>query len=295
MHPPFVKLPRMLRSTMPANIAITTTINASDACILASADMLHQITMNLGTNACLAMKPRGGELAFKLDLSDSGEHVVLTVNDTGPGVPEDIQHRIFEPFFTTRDAGEGTGLGLAIVHKLVTELGGSIRVDSRPDVGTVFTLTFRTTPAAVAISGAVSSYTTTPETTQSPAAYRVMVVDDEELVLATIRMTLQREGFYVIEHASAAPALRHLQDTSKTTIDLLISDQTMPGMTGIELATQVRATLPQLPILLASGNLSETERKQIQLLGNVVPLDKPFSRNMLLSAIDAIRSVRTPL
>jgi len=285
----------LLRSTMPANIAITTTINASDACILASADMLHQITMNLGTNACLAMKPRGGELAFKLDLSDSGEHVVLTVNDTGPGVPEDIQHRIFEPFFTTRDAGEGTGLGLAIVHKLVTELGGSIRVDSRPDVGTVFTLTFRTTPAAAAISGAVSSYTTTPETTQSPAAYRVMVVDDEELVLATIRMTLQREGFYVIEHASAAPALRHLQDTSKTTIDLLISDQTMPGMTGIELATQVRATLPQLPILLASGNLSETERKQIQLLGNVVPLDKPFSRNMLLSAVDAIRSVRTPL
>ena len=62
--------------------------------------MLHQITMNLGTNACLAMKPRGGELAFKLDLSDSGEHVVLTVNDTGPGIPEDIQHRIFEPFFT---------------------------------------------------------------------------------------------------------------------------------------------------------------------------------------------------
>ena len=108
-------------------------------------------------------------------------------------------------------------------------------------------------------------------------------------------MTLQREGFYVIEHASAAPALRHLQDTSKTTIDLLISDQTMPGMTGIELATQVRATLPQLPILLASGNLSEAERKQIQLLGNVVPLDKPFSRNMLLSAVDAIRSVRTPL
>ncbi|MBC52524.1 MAG: hypothetical protein CMQ34_01680 [Gammaproteobacteria bacterium] len=277
----------LLRSTMPANITIRETINAPDVFIMATPDMLHQIIMNLGTNGCLAMKPDGGTLELRLDLLGSGDQALLTVSDTGPGIPPAIQHRIFEPFFTTRATGDGTGLGLAIVHKLVSQLGGSIRVSSRPKQGAEFALKFRTVSSAPTTltddDGAVIA------ATDLTAAYHVLVVDDQELVRATIRMTLQREGMQVLEHASPAAALQHLMDDSDASIDLLITDQTMPGMTGIQLATQARAFRPSLPVLLVSGNLSETERKAILALKPAVTLDKPFSRKLLLAAVDAIR------
>lgn len=276
----------LLRSTMPANITIRETINAPDACIMAAPDMLHQIIMNLATNACLAMKPGGGTLDFSLDLHGADE-VLLTVSDTGTGIPADIQHRIFEPFFTTRDTGEGTGLGLAIVHKLVTELGGSIRVSSRPGHGSEFALKFRTTPPPAAAT--ISSAETADASSTPGSTYRVMVVDDEELVRATIRMTLQREGMQVIDYASPTAALHKLDKDRETTIDLLITDQAMPGMTGIQLATKARALRPGLSIVLVSGHLNEDERKQILDLKLSVTLDKPFSRKLLLAAIEAIR------
>lgn len=279
----------LLRSTMPANITIRETINAPDACILANADILHQIIMNLATNACLAMKPDGGLLEFRLDLLGSGNEVLLTVSDTGTGIPPDIQHRIFEPFFTTRDTGEGTGLGLAIVHKLVTELGGSIRVSSRPGQGTDVALKFRATLPDHNVADR-SDHAPLPSA-PSPLPYRVMVVDDEELVRATVRMTLQREGMQVTEHASPTAALQQLERDSRLAIDLLITDQAMPGLTGIDLATRVRALRPELPILLMSGNLSDPERKQVQSLQMTVALDKPFSRKLLLAAVDAVRGV----
>lgn len=276
----------LLRSSMPANISIRETINAPDVCILATPDMLHQIFMNLGTNGCLAMKPQGGVLEFSLDLLGSGNHVLLTVSDTGTGIAPAIQHRIFEPFFTTRETGDGTGLGLAIVHKLVTQLGGSIRMSSRPQQGTEFSLKFRTVSPPIVMAG---SLTVSAPAISPTSVYRVVVVDDEELVRATIRMTLQREGIQVLEFDSPADALQHLQTNPGGSIDLLITDQTMPGMTGIQLATRVRATRPSLPVLLISGNLNEIERNAIQALKPSITLDKPFSRKLLLAAVDAIR------
>lgn len=276
----------LLRSTMPANITIKVTINAPDTCIHATPDILHQITMNLGTNACLAMKPKGGTLEFRLNLMETGDEVLLTVSDTGVGIPDDIQHRIFEPFFTTRDPGAGNGLGLAIVYKLVTELGGSIRVSSRPGHGAEFALKFKTTAPADTVSDSAQA-TPAPAGLSSP--YRVMVVDDEELVRATVRMTLEREGVQVIELASPTAALEYFQNDSQTNVDLLVTDHAMPGMTGIELAARVRELRPRLPILLVSGNLNDSERNEIQSLNLCVTLDKPFSRKLLLAAVDAIR------
>lgn len=277
----------LLRSSMPANITIRETINAPDVCILATPDMLHQIIMNLGTNGCLAMKPDGGTLEFQLDLLGSGDQVLLTVRDTGTGIAPGIQHRIFEPFFTTRETGDGTGLGLAIVHKLVSQLGGSIRVSARSPMGTEFALKFRTVSPPLTVP---SNNDGNPESSAiAVSPYRVMVVDDEELVAATIRMTLQREGMQVVEHASPAAALQHLRQDSGAGIDLLITDQTMPEMTGIQLATQARALRPGLPVLLVSGNLNETERRELLALKATVTLDKPFSRKLLLAAVDAIR------
>ncbi len=279
----------LLRSSMPANISIRETINAPDVCILATPDMLHQILMNLGTNGCLAMKPAGGTLEFRLDLLGSGDQVLLTVSDTGTGIPPAIHHRIFEPFFTTRAAGEGTGLGLAIVHKLVTQLGGSIRLSSRPQQGTEFALKFRT--VAPPLQTPVSDDGITNVSADPSSPYRVLVVDDEELVRATIRMTLQREGMQVIEFDSPGAALQYLETNPGDSLDLLLTDQTMPGMTGIQLATRVRALRPSLPVLLVSGNLNETERKWILALKPAVTLDKPFSRKLLLAAVDAIRRI----
>ncbi|MEX2334794.1 MAG: ATP-binding protein [Pseudohongiella sp.] len=287
--PALHEIAALLRSTMPANISIRETINASDVCILATPDMLHQIFMNLGTNGCLAMKPQGGTLEFRLDLLDASDQVLLTVSDTGTGIPPTIQHRIFEPFFTTRKTGDGTGLGLAIVHKLVTQLGGSIRVSSRPGEGAEFALKFRTVPPPPPGLASEDSSTATPTT--SASLYRIMVVDDEELVRATVRMTLQREGMQVIEHASPTTALQQLEHDPDVVIDLLMTDQAMPGMTGIQLATRVRILRPALPILLVSGNLTDAERRQLAALENCVTLDKPFSRKLLLAAIDAIRRI----
>ena len=276
----------LLRSSMPANISIRETLNAPDVCVLATPDMLHQIFMNLGTNGCLAMKPQGGLLEFRLDLLGSGDQVLLTVSDTGTGIDPAIRHRIFEPFFTTRETGDGTGLGLAIVHKLVTQLGGSIRMSSTPQQGTEFSLKFRTVSPPTDAAGSLTGITPSVSPT---AAYRVMVVDDEELVRATIRMTLQREDIQVIEFNSPADALQHFETNPGDRIDLLMTDQAMPGMTGVELATRVRATRPSLPVLLISGNLNESERNAIQALKPSVTLDNPFSRKLLLAAVDAIR------
>lgn len=278
----------LLRSSMPANITIRVTNRApEDVCVLATPDVLHQITMNLGTNACLAMKPKGGTLEFCLDLSESGNEVLLTIRDSGVGIPADIQHRIFEPFFTTREPGTSNGLGLAIVYKLVTELGGSIQVSSQRGQGAEFVLTFKASAPDKSATGISAPDTTRAASLAAP--YRIMVVDDEALVRATIRMTLERDGMQVVDHASPDTALAQLETMEGDAVDLLVTDQAMPGMTGIQLAARIRALRPTLPILLVSGNLTEEERKEIQSLHHVVTLDKPFSRKLLLAAVDTIR------
>ncbi len=200
----------LLRSSTPANIDIHCEINADEACILADPDSFNQIVMNLGTNACLAMKARGGTLRLRLCRLAGKNQIQLDVEDTGAGIPLEIQDRILDPFFTTRESGSGTGLGLSIVHRLVTAMAGTISLHSEPGSGTRFSLLFDEVPAVTDLYAASSQ--SVDEELKPQRRMRVLIVDDEEMVRATLRNTLVREGYEVVDTGSPTFALQQLQE-----------------------------------------------------------------------------------
>lgn len=272
----------LLRSSTSANIAIRCEIDAEDVCIMADPDSLNQIVMNLGTNACLAMKERGGTLVFRLRQLEATKQVQLDVEDTGTGIPAEIQNRIFDPFFTTREPGAGTGLGLSIVHRLVTAMGGNITFQSSAGKGTCFTLTFDEVAEATDAPEPRMEIAEAPSHPQRKM--RVLIVDDEEMVRATLRSTLVREGYDVMDTGSPVFALQHLSEATAA-IDLVITDFAMPVMNGLQLAEQIRALHPTLPIVLASGYLSSEHQERCNQLGINAILAKPFNRASILQQL----------
>lgn len=272
----------LLRSSAPANIDIGCDISADDACIMADPDSLNQIIMNLGTNACLAMKETGGTLSFRLHRVDASGQVLLEVEDTGTGIPVEIHHRIFDPFFTTRAPGSGTGLGLSIVHRLVTAMGGTIRFHSTPGVGTCFILTF---DEVIASADAVEQrQETVAEPPVNKSRLRVLIVDDDDMVRSTLRNTLVREGYEVMDTGSPVFALQQLAEKSAT-IDLVVTDFAMPVMNGLQLAEKIRALHPGLPIVLATGYLSGEHQERCNQIGINAILAKPFNRASILQQL----------
>lgn len=275
----------LLRSSTLANIDIQCEISAGDACIMADSDSLNQIIMNLGTNACLAMKETGGTLVFRLRRLSAARKLQLEIEDTGMGIPVEIHHRIFDPFFTTRAPGSGTGLGLSIVHRLVTAMGGTIAFRSTPDVGTCFTLTFDEVapPANMDRLGAEI----VEELPVPKRKLRVLIVDDEEMVRATLRNTLVREGYDVMDTGSPVFALQQL-GAKPATVDLVVTDFAMPVMNGLQLAEQIRALHPHLPIVLASGYLSAEHQERCSQIGINAILSKPFNRASILQQLKGL-------
>ena len=246
----------LLRSSLPATIRFRSEL-APGAVVLGDATRLHQILMNLGTNAGLAM-PDGGELAVELapiDLARDSAAVLagmapgpalrLTVSDTGVGMNRAVQARIFEPFFTTRPQGQGTGLGLAVVHGLVRDLGGTITVVSEPGQGTTFTIFLpRHAGEASAVRPGSAPLTGRGE--------RILFVDDEPALRQNAEDLLTNLGYRVVLAADGAEALDLLR-RDPDACDLLVTDTTMPRMTGIDLVVAARKLIPQLPVILCSG------------------------------------------
>ncbi|MDZ7669820.1 MAG: response regulator [Gammaproteobacteria bacterium] len=281
----------LLRSSAPAGIGFEFRFDAPHAHVLADPGELHQIIMNLGTNAILAMKDQGGG-TFRLALrrEPDAREVIIEVCDTGPGIPAELRDRIFDPFFSTREpgSGSGTGLGLAIVDRLTTALGGSISFHSATDEGTCFVLRLAEVAGDSPAADAPGEPPDILPSIREDRPLTVLVVDDEELVRATTTMILKRHGYDVREAASGESALRQIHDDSGA-VDLLVTDQAMPGMTGIKLIEQVRELVPDLPILLCSGHLDEQEYARVEELGINGVLIKPFSRRVLLEHIEALR------
>jgi len=277
----------LLRSSAPAGISFEFHFNAPDAHVLADPGELHQIIMNLGTNAILAMKDQGGNLRLALRREPDARELTIEVCDTGPGIPVELHDRIFDPFFSTREPGTGTGLGLAIVDRLTTALGGSISFHSTTGEGTCFVLRL----AEVAgDSPAADTAEETPDASPLAAAggaLTILVVDDEELVRATTTMILKRHGYDVREAASGESALRQIHEDNAS-VDVLITDQAMPGMNGITLIEHVRELVPGLPILLCSGHLDDQELARVEELGVNGVLIKPFSRRILLENVESL-------
>jgi PAS domain S-box-containing protein len=249
---------KLLRATLPATIEIRQHIDGASP-VLADATQIHQVLMNLCTNAYHAMRACGGRLAVELRGvalgADAptidpnlrpGQYVCLSVEDTGQGMDATTLERLFEPFFTTKPVGEGTGLGLSVVYGIVVAHGGAITVESEVGRGSTFRVFL---PA----SEAVAAPKDRPEAgTAVSGSERVLVVDDEEMVATVTRRVLERFGYEVRVCGNGAEALR-IVTAEPDGFQLILSDQTMPEMTGIQMVEALRQADIRVPVILMTG------------------------------------------
>jgi signal transduction histidine kinase/ActR/RegA family two-component response regulator len=248
---------KFIRSTIPATIEIRQKI-ASDSLIVGNATQIHQVLMNLCTNAAHAMEDSGGVLDVNLkdvvvDKGDSlnkigmslGDYVEITVSDTGGGIAPEIIGSIFDPYFTTKGSGEGTGMGLAMVHGIVESYGGKITVDSRLGKGTAFKVylpvTARHTDPNIRAREQLPS-----------GAERILFVDDELTIAKMGGKILARLGYSVTTRTSSIEALE-LFRVKPDAFDLVITDMTMPNLSGDRLAVELMKIRPDIPIILCTG------------------------------------------
>jgi len=281
----------LLRSTLPSTIAIKASLHAEDSLICGDPTQVHQIIMNLCTNAYHAMEELGeGTLEVTLDTvtkddetitalgHHSGSCLRVLVRDTGVGMGAADRDRIFDPYFTTKDEGKGTGLGLSVVHGIVRECGGSISVSSAPGEGTTFTLYFpvvegqESAPEPVVIDG--------PPTGRES----VLVVDDEEDVVFLLKRMLCRAGYRVTATTDSRDALS-LFKANPGAFDLVVSDMTMPGMTGFELAREIKGITRETPVVLCTGYNDRVVCEKAEKIGVETFLMKPVEMNTLLTAV----------
>jgi len=262
---------KLMRATLPATIEILEDIR-SESNVMADASQIHQVVMNLCTNAAQAMRSQGGTLS--LGLQDTrldrdfvrmhpgtapGRYMVLTVEDTGHGIPADMIDRIFFPFFTTKEQGEGTGLGLSVVDGVVKKHGGAITVESQPDSGSCFRVYL-----PIIDDRALEAH----EDDSQPlkGTEKILFVDDEPFQADLASRLLESLGYSVVSMTSSVEAL-NLFRKAPDRFDLVITDMTMPGMTGDLLAREMWALRPGLPIVLCTGYSEKIEKKRAIHMG----------------------------
>ncbi|MCL4818700.1 MAG: response regulator [Vicinamibacteria bacterium] len=259
LRPLLEEVARLLRATLPKSIELRTQVDA-EIVVTADTSQLHQVLMNLATNAAQALGERTGVLELKLerqsalaadearpDLLAGAPHAVITVSDDGPGIPEEIRERVFEPFFTTKAAGQGTGLGLSVAHGIVRSHGGSLRLLSGPG-GTTFRI-YLPVPVATATLAASAAGAPTATATRGHA---LLVDDDPNVAFATAGL-LEQLGLRVTTCHGGVDALE-LFGRQPEAFDLAIVDEAMPRMTGSQLRSELRRLRPRLPIIVVSGH-----------------------------------------
>ena len=283
---------KFLRASLPSTIDIRTHISAENARVLCTPTMIQQILMNLCTNAAQAMKDSGGILDVSLTKTEieaadikqhpelrPGPHLCLTVGDTGPGIEPDLLARIFDPYFTTKEKGEGTGLGLSVVHGIIQALKGSVQVDSCPDSGAIFHVFL---PCAAS----EDEPTVIQPIALATGNERILLADDEAVLAEMGKQMLEHLGYRVTVRTDSSDALNTFQSHPQD-FDLVISDRTMPRMTGFELAERIKTIRPDIPIILCTGYSDELEVERATALGISRMVMKPLGMNELA---DAVRS-----
>jgi PAS domain S-box-containing protein len=283
---------KLLRGTIPSTIDIRPEIAGDCGAILADVTQIHQVIMNLCTNAYHAMQQHGGILIVRAqntvingDTSEPpaglapGNYVRLAVSDTGHGMDEATLDRVFDPYFTTKKQGEGTGLGLATVHGIVKNHGGVISVKSTVNEGTTFDIYFPQVEAA--FSAALTGW---GETGAISCQARILLVDDEEMLIRLGKSILKKLGHTVTAFSNSQDALDCFRQDPQA-FDLLLTDQMMPGLTGLELAQQCLTLRPDLPIILATGYSESTSKEQALAQGISAILWKPVTINTMAETI----------
>ena len=281
---------KMLRASLPTTIEIRHRIDGARATVMSDPTQIHQVLMNLCTNAGHAMRQNGGTLTIELtDIEMTSETTArqlgmkaglfqrLTVSDTGEGMPPEIKNRIFEPFYTTKGPGQGTGMGLAVLHGIVKSHGGAIQVDSEPGSGTTFHVFLP------ALLHQVKDMPT--DNRPLPLGHEhILFVDDEEALAMMGKQLLEGLGYEVTIRTSSIEALAAFRSTPNR-YDLLITDMTMPNMTGDKLTREILKIRPNMPVILCTG-FSELITEQSALsIGIQKYLMKPIIRRNIAEAV----------
>ena len=280
---------KLSRSSIPANIDIKHQLQKDCAAILADSTQLHQIGMNLITNAYHAVQEAGGriyvevrEIAINEEDNDQelpfGDYVVMTVEDNGIGIKKEHLDKIFEPYFTTKDMGKGTGLGLAVVYGIIKEHNGEIRVSSEPGKGTCFRI-------YLPVMKTFHDVESPPEyLSLKTGSEHILIVDDELPIAKLEKNVLERLGYTVNEQTNSTEALEVFK-ASPDRYDLVITDMSMPFMTGEVLAKKLLAIRPDLPIIICTGFSERFQEKHAQVIGIKGFLMKPVIKSALASEV----------
>ncbi|GAB6096206.1 chemotaxis protein CheB [Desulfatiferula olefinivorans] len=292
---------RFLRASIPKSIDITENIMDSTGTIVADPTQIHQVMLNLCSNAADAMQETGGSLSVELAAVyldgeqmerypglNPGPHIRLCVKDTGSGIPLDIQKRIFEPFYTTKETGKGTGMGLAMVHGIVKNHMGHINVQSRLGIGTLFEI----------LLPKMDIQEEAPQVIIKPMPKgdneHILYIDDEDMVLSVGTKILRSLGYKVTPISSGTEAIEVLAAAPQD-FDIVITDYTMPKITGLELAKKLSTIRNNIPILLCTGLSGTVPDHKIKESGITDVLYKPFMKSEVAVALRNILTERFTL
>ena len=281
---------KLLRASLPTTIEIRFDLREGSDAVMADPTQIHQVLMNLCTNAGHAMREAGGILQVSLSDIDvdsdfavkhadlePGPYLKLTVSDTGHGISSEVKDRIFDPFFTTKDRTEGTGMGLSVVHGIISGYGGAVTVDSESGKGTIFNVFLPRTRSKVLKKSEL--------TIQLPTGNeRILVVDDEKSMVDTLKKILERLGYQVVERTSSIEALEAFR-SGPDNFDLVITDMTMPNLTGDKLAQKLLAIRSDIPIILCTGFSERISKEKATEIGIKDFLMKPVAMSEMATTI----------
>jgi two-component system cell cycle sensor histidine kinase/response regulator CckA len=280
---------KLLRATIPSTIGIEKNIQ-SNALLMGDATQIHQVLMNLCTNASHSMREKGGVLTVTLsdvkidsefipkhpDISP-GSYIMITISDTGHGMSSEVLEKIFNPFFTTKEKGEGTGMGLSVVHGIVHSHGGTIDAYSEPGKGSTFKV----------LLPAIKSLSTSEEKIDIAipvGTERILFIDDEPTIVNMGRQILSSLGYDVVTRTSSIEALEYFK-ARPNNFDLIITDMTMPKMTGDILASELMKVKPNIPIILCTGFSARIDDKKAMAMGIRAFVSKPILKHEIAQTI----------
>jgi CheY-like chemotaxis protein len=281
---------KLLKATLPATIEISTKVNSQCSPVLADPTQMHQVILNLATNAAHAIGDRGGSIKIELEqvylngrfpcVSGElapGKYARLSIHDTGAGIAPKIQKQIFEPYFTTKSVGEGSGLGLAVVHGIIQSHCGGITLASEPGQGSCFEVYL---PCCAEKPASVPA--PAPELVKGNG--RILIVDDEESLVNLGRRSLEKLGYSVTGETRSLSALEKFREDPEQ-FDLVVTDQTMPHLTGLSLARELWKIRPELPVIISTGYSEHITAEKAMGLGFQTLLNKPYTASELAKAV----------
>ncbi|MDY0163926.1 PAS domain-containing protein [Desulfobotulus sp.] len=281
----------LLRAALPSTIELRFVVDEQCPGVMADVSQMHQLVMNLVTNGFQSMEKKGGVLEVTLGRwqpsckgrrpGGHGAWVMLRVSDTGEGIPPEVLDKIFDPYFTTKERGKGTGLGLALVHSIVEAHGGSIDVKSRPGEGAVFEIGLPAMESGETSSGPEKAL---PEEVKKGKNERILIVDDERVLAQMMAAILEKQGYRVLYSSSAAEAL-DLFRKDPDFFHLVLTDLTMPEMTGVVFCRKIKEIRMNIPVILCTGLGDALDREALKAEGFSDLLVKPLRVSELVSRV----------